>query len=78
MRRPYVYAANECAQSFWHLYDKSLISLMASGLKRANQIFRTTVNTWWDEKRCMFVSQISKLEVGGILPERSRKRIGDK
>ena len=26
--------------SFWHLFDKSLISLMASGLKRANQIFR--------------------------------------
>ena len=33
--------------SFWHVFDKFLISLMASGLKRANQIFRTSVNTWW-------------------------------
>ena len=33
--------------SFWHLFDKFLVSLMASGLKRANQIFRTNVTTWW-------------------------------
>ena len=28
--------------SFGHLFDKCLISLMASGLKQANQIFRTS------------------------------------
>ena len=30
------------------------------------------------ENRCIFVFQISKLEVSVILGERSRKRIGDK
>ena len=48
---------------------------MASGLKRANQIFSTSLKS--DEKRCMFVCQISKLEVGRILRKHSRKRIGD-
>ena len=36
-----------CGQglSFGHLFIKFFISLMASDLKRANQIFRTSVNT---------------------------------
>ena len=34
-------------QSFWHLFDKFLISLIASGLKRANQIFRTSADKRW-------------------------------
>ena len=35
--------------SFWHLFylTRFLISLMASGLKRAKHIFRTSVNMWW-------------------------------
>lgn len=58
--------------SFWHLFDKFFDPVWNGPIRLSEQVWTRY------KKHCMFVCQISKLEVDRSLQECSQERIGDK